>query len=361
MPLYEHVYLARQDASAQQVEELTAHLKGVVEGLGGSIAKTEYWGVKSLSYRLRKNRKAHFTLMNLDAPPAAINEIERLERLNEDVLRYLTIRVEEHEEGPSAMMRRAERDRDRDDRRGERGDRFDRGDRATASTAAIEAIARRGIATGARPRALTTSKLWWRNNHGYVTAFRRGTPAVFPPPQELPVLRRQRAEDRLQGRQAAAAVRIGARQDRSEPYHGGFRQEAARACASDQARAVSRAAALRHSLSREDPNGSDPARTGARLGQMGDVVRVKDGFARNFLLPRGKALRATQENRTRFETMKSDLQARSLTLKAKPARSPPSSTARVSRFCARRRNQASCSARCRRAIWWASLRRAASM
>jgi small subunit ribosomal protein S6 len=129
MPLYEHVYLARQDASAQQVEELTALLKGVVEGLGGTVAKTEYWGVKSLSYRLRKNRKAHFTLMNLNAPPAAINEIERLERLNEEVLRYLTIRVDEHEEGPSAMMRRAERDRDRDDRRGDRVDRFDRGDR----------------------------------------------------------------------------------------------------------------------------------------------------------------------------------------------------------------------------------------
>ncbi|MGH6676086.1 MAG: 30S ribosomal protein S6, partial [Xanthobacteraceae bacterium] len=125
-------YLARQDASAQQVEELTAQLKGVIEGLGGSIAKTEYWGVKSLAYRLRKNRKAHFTLMNIDAPPAAINEIERLERLNEDVLRYLTIRVEEHEDGPSAMMRRAERDRDRDERhggRGDRGDRPDRGDR----------------------------------------------------------------------------------------------------------------------------------------------------------------------------------------------------------------------------------------
>jgi len=122
MPLYEHIYLARQDTSAQQVEELTAHLKGVVEGLGGSVAKTEYWGVKSLSYRLRKNRKAHFTLMNLNAPPAAVNEIERLERLNEDVLRYLTIRVDEHEDGPSAMMRRAERDRDRDrdDRRGDR-------------------------------------------------------------------------------------------------------------------------------------------------------------------------------------------------------------------------------------------------
>jgi len=129
MSLYEHVYLARQDASAQQVEELTAHLKGVVEALGGKIAKTEYWGVKSLSYRLRKNRKAHFTLMNIDGPSAAINEIERLERLNEDVLRYLTIRVDEHEEGPSAMMRRAERDRDRDDRRGDRGDRGDRFDR----------------------------------------------------------------------------------------------------------------------------------------------------------------------------------------------------------------------------------------
>jgi len=134
MPFYEHVYLARQDASAQQVEELTAQLKGVVEGLGGTVAKTEYWGVKSLSYRLRKNRKAHFTLMNIDAPPPAINEIERLERLNEEVLRYLTIRVEEPEAGPSAMMRRAERDRDRDDRRGDRfgdrGDRFgDRGDR----------------------------------------------------------------------------------------------------------------------------------------------------------------------------------------------------------------------------------------
>jgi len=114
---------------------LTAHLKSVVEGLGGSVAKTEYWGVKSLSYRLRKNRKAHFTLMNIDAPSAAINEIERLERLHEDVVRYLTIRVDELEEGPSAMMRRAERDRDRDERRGDRfdrgdrGDRFDRGDR----------------------------------------------------------------------------------------------------------------------------------------------------------------------------------------------------------------------------------------
>jgi small subunit ribosomal protein S6 len=135
MPLYEHVLLARQDVSAQQVEELTAQLKGVIEQMGGKVTKTEQWGVKSLSYRLRKNRKAHFTFMNLDVPPAVINEIERQERLNEDVLRYLTVRVDELEEGPSAMMRKSDRDergdrggfRDRD-RGGFRGDR-DRGDR----------------------------------------------------------------------------------------------------------------------------------------------------------------------------------------------------------------------------------------
>jgi small subunit ribosomal protein S6 len=130
MPLYEHVFLARQDVSAQQVEELTSQLTGVIEQLGGKVTKLEQWGVKSLSYRIRKNRKAHFTFLNVEAPPAALSEIERQERLNEDVLRYLTIRVEEHEEGPSAMMRKS--DRDRDDRGGfrdrDRGDR-DRGDR----------------------------------------------------------------------------------------------------------------------------------------------------------------------------------------------------------------------------------------
>jgi small subunit ribosomal protein S6 len=130
MPLYEHVFLSRQDVSAQQVEELTAQFKGIIEQMGGKITKTEQWGVKSLSYRLRKNRKAHFTLLNLDAPSAALNEIERQERLSEDVLRYLTVRVGEHEEGPSAMMRKSDRDRDdrgggfRDrDRGGFRGDR----------------------------------------------------------------------------------------------------------------------------------------------------------------------------------------------------------------------------------------------
>ena len=125
MALYEHVYLARPDLSAQQVEELTAQYKGVIEQMGGKIAKNEYWGVKSLSYRIRKNRKAHFTLLNIEAPSAAVTEIERQQRINEDVLRTLTVRVDELEEGPSAMMRKVDRDRDRDDRRGG----FDRGDR----------------------------------------------------------------------------------------------------------------------------------------------------------------------------------------------------------------------------------------
>src|SRR6201987_3939245 len=118
MPLYEHVFLARQDASTQQVEELTAQMTGIVEQAGGKITKTENWGVRSLTYRMNKNRKAHFVLLNIDAPSAAIAEIERQERISEDVIRYLSVRVEEHEEGPSAMMRKADRDRERDDRGG---------------------------------------------------------------------------------------------------------------------------------------------------------------------------------------------------------------------------------------------------
>ena len=124
MPLYEHVFLARQDASTQQVDELTAQMTGIVEQGGGKVTKTESWGVRSLPYRMNKNRKAHFVLMNIDAPSAVVTEIERQERINEDVIRYLTVRVEEHEEGPSAMMRKADRDRERDDRGGGfRGDR----------------------------------------------------------------------------------------------------------------------------------------------------------------------------------------------------------------------------------------------
>jgi small subunit ribosomal protein S6 len=132
MPLYEHVFLARQDASTQQVDELTAQMTGIVQQLGGKVTKTESWGVRSLTYRINKNRKAHFVLLNIDAPPAAIAEIERQERINEDILRFMTVRVDELEEGPSAMMRKADRDRERDDRGGGfRGDRDGgfRGDR----------------------------------------------------------------------------------------------------------------------------------------------------------------------------------------------------------------------------------------
>ncbi|GAB1715948.1 MAG: SSU ribosomal protein S6P [Nitrobacter sp.] len=144
MPLYEHVFLARQDASSQQVEELTNQITGVITGLGGKVTKTENWGVRSLTYRMKKNRKAHFVLLNIDGPSTMVNEIERQERIHEDVIRYLTVRVEEHEEGPSAMMRKADRDRERDDRgggfRGDRdgGFRSDRGPRRPRDEAATE-------------------------------------------------------------------------------------------------------------------------------------------------------------------------------------------------------------------------------
>src|SRR5438128_1491031 len=122
MPLYEHVYMARQDVTAQQVETMTEQLKSVIESNGGKVDKVEYWGVKSLAYRIKKNRKAHFSLLNIDAPSAAVAEMERQMSINEDILRVLTIRMEEHEEGPSAMMRKRE-DSDRDERGGDRGDR----------------------------------------------------------------------------------------------------------------------------------------------------------------------------------------------------------------------------------------------
>ena len=117
MPLYEHIYLARQDVSPQQVEEMTTNLTNVLTQGGGKVTKNEYWGLKSLSYRIKKNRKAHYTLLNIDAPHSAVAEMERQQGLSEDILRFMTIRVDELEEGPSAMMQK----RDRDDDRGERG------------------------------------------------------------------------------------------------------------------------------------------------------------------------------------------------------------------------------------------------
>ena len=129
MALYEHVFLARQDVSAQQVDALVEQYKGVIESLGGKVGRVENWGLKSLTYRIKKNRKAHYALMDIDAPAAAIHEMERQMRINEDVLRYMTIAVEAHEEGPSAMMQKRDRD-DRPRRDGDdRGPRRDFGDR----------------------------------------------------------------------------------------------------------------------------------------------------------------------------------------------------------------------------------------
>ena len=132
MALYEHVFLARQDLSQQQVDALVEQYKGVITANGGTVGRVENWGLKSLTYRVKKNRKAYYALMDLNCPPAALNEMERQMGLSEDVLRFLTIKVEAHEEGPSAMMQKRDRDDDRGDRPGgPRGDRggFDRGDR----------------------------------------------------------------------------------------------------------------------------------------------------------------------------------------------------------------------------------------
>ncbi|MGE0700095.1 MAG: 30S ribosomal protein S6 [Hyphomicrobiaceae bacterium] len=138
MPLYEHVFLARQDVSQTQVEALTKEFTQVIEELQGKVTKTEYWGLRSLTYKIKKNRKAHYTLLNIDAPPAAINEMERRMGISTDVLRFLTVRVEEHEAEPSIQMRKSDRDERGDrgerggfgrDRGGFRGDRGPRGDR----------------------------------------------------------------------------------------------------------------------------------------------------------------------------------------------------------------------------------------
>lgn len=125
MSLYECVFIARQEISAQQADALAETFANVVAENGGSVPKRENWGLKSLAFRIKKNRKGHYVLLNIDAPSAAINEMERQMRLHEDVIRHMTVRVEELEEGPS-IQARAGRDRDERDERGERGDRGDR-------------------------------------------------------------------------------------------------------------------------------------------------------------------------------------------------------------------------------------------
>lgn len=134
MPYYESVFIARQDISSTQVDQLADQFAEIVATGGGEVKKREYWGLRSLAYRIKKNRKGHYMLFNLEAPSAAVTEMERIMRLNEDILRYLTIKVEALEEGPSAMMQaKSDRDRgrrgdrDRGDRFGDRGDRGDRG------------------------------------------------------------------------------------------------------------------------------------------------------------------------------------------------------------------------------------------
>jgi small subunit ribosomal protein S6 len=120
MPLYEHIFMARQDVTPQQVETMVDQYKGVIEQNGGTVEKTEMWGVKSLAYRIKKNRKAHFTMFNLNAPAPAVAEMERQMRINEDILRFMTIKVEELESEPSVMMQKRDRDERKDRERRER-------------------------------------------------------------------------------------------------------------------------------------------------------------------------------------------------------------------------------------------------
>ena len=125
MALYETVLIARQDITSSQAEALTETFSQMIRDNGGQVTKTEHWGLKTLAYRMNKNRKGHYVLLNLDAPHAAVAEMERNMRLSEDVLRYMTIRVDEHEEGPSAMLQNRDRGNERG---GERGG-FGRGPR----------------------------------------------------------------------------------------------------------------------------------------------------------------------------------------------------------------------------------------
>jgi small subunit ribosomal protein S6 len=117
MALYEHVFLARQDLSQAQVDALAASATEIVEANDGKVTKTETWGLKNLAYKIDRNRKAHFVLLNIEGPGSVVAELERQTRINEDVIRYLTVRVDEHETGPSVMMRKGDRDRERKPRR----------------------------------------------------------------------------------------------------------------------------------------------------------------------------------------------------------------------------------------------------
>ena len=113
MPLYEHVFLARQDLSQAQVDALAATATEIVETNQGKVTKTESWGLKNLAYKIKRNRKAHFVLINIEAPAGVVAELERQTAINEDVIRFMTVRVDEHETVPSVMMRKQDRERTR--------------------------------------------------------------------------------------------------------------------------------------------------------------------------------------------------------------------------------------------------------
>ena len=131
MPLYEHVFISRQDLSNAQAEGLVEHFSTILADNGGKVVESEYWGVKTMAYKINKNRKGHYALLKSDAPAAAVLEMERLMRLHDDVMRVLTIKVDAHGEGPSVQMQKRD-DRERGDREGGFGDRGDRGDRGFA-------------------------------------------------------------------------------------------------------------------------------------------------------------------------------------------------------------------------------------
>ena len=141
MRLYESVLIARQDISSQQVESMGDEFAGIITNAGGKIHKREYWGLRSLAYRIKKNRKGHYIMFNLETDGATLKEYERIMGLNEDVLRFLNIRIEEVDEAPSIIMQNKGERGDRGDRgdRGERGDRGDRGSRPPRQEAAAEA------------------------------------------------------------------------------------------------------------------------------------------------------------------------------------------------------------------------------
>ncbi len=128
MALYEHTVIARPDLTSQQAQGLADQFGELVAAQGGTVSKVEYWGLRSLSFRMKKHRKAHYIHMNIDAPPAALAELERTQRIHDDVLRYMSVKVEAFEEGPSVLMQAKGSRDERGGRRGERGDR-DRGDR----------------------------------------------------------------------------------------------------------------------------------------------------------------------------------------------------------------------------------------